>query len=141
VVIKCSDCGCEGVHACMGKPLTQEDIPEGVKLLDINIDKLNIELITGVASVMGYTFGINSFKVNGNTDVRVYPTEYLHDSFIFNPLTDDEILYKLIVSKGIQRYSIQGKGWFYSDQDQNEPYSVSKYGESRAACLAILASD
>ena len=32
--IKCSDCGCEGIHACLGKPVTKEQLPDGVILVD-----------------------------------------------------------------------------------------------------------
>jgi len=33
-MIKCSDCGIEGIHACLGKPVKQEDLPEDVSLFD-----------------------------------------------------------------------------------------------------------
>ena len=33
-MIKCSDCGCEGIHACMGKPLKKEDLPKVVRLMN-----------------------------------------------------------------------------------------------------------
>ena len=33
-VIKCSDCGIEGIHACLGKKLTLDDLPKGVLLTD-----------------------------------------------------------------------------------------------------------
>lgn len=33
--IVCSDCGIEGIHACLGKPVKQEDLPEGVILSTI----------------------------------------------------------------------------------------------------------
>ena len=32
--MKCSDCGIEGIHACLGKPVKQEDLPEGVLLVN-----------------------------------------------------------------------------------------------------------
>lgn len=34
-MIKCNDCGVEGIHACLGKELEQEDLPSGVTLVGI----------------------------------------------------------------------------------------------------------
>lgn len=42
--IKCSACGCEGVHACLGDPVKQEDLPDGVILIDSG------ELMKGINS-------------------------------------------------------------------------------------------
>ena len=33
-MIKCSDCNIEGIHACLGKPVKQEDLQEGVKVFN-----------------------------------------------------------------------------------------------------------
>ena len=33
-LIKCADCGIEGIHACVGKPVNKEDLPEGVVLFE-----------------------------------------------------------------------------------------------------------
>ena len=33
-VIKCSACGVEGIHACLGSPVNKDDLPDGVVLFD-----------------------------------------------------------------------------------------------------------
>jgi len=33
-LIKCTACGIEGIHACLGKPLNKEDLPKGVVLFE-----------------------------------------------------------------------------------------------------------
>ena len=32
-MIKCSDCGIEGIHACLGKPINKDDLPKGVRVM------------------------------------------------------------------------------------------------------------
>ena len=34
-LIKCAACGIEGIHACLGKPVKQEDLPKGIVLFEI----------------------------------------------------------------------------------------------------------
>ena len=45
-MIKCSACNIEGIHACLGKPVKQSDLPEGIKVFDSGelTDKFREEL-------------------------------------------------------------------------------------------------
>ena len=37
--IICGNCGIEGIHACLGKPIKQEDLPKGVVLCGGDLTK------------------------------------------------------------------------------------------------------
>lgn len=53
IIMKCNDCGIEGIHACLGKPMLQEDLPEGfVFLPNDDVDAL-IAYRTSIESACG----------------------------------------------------------------------------------------
>ena len=66
---------------------------------------------------------------------------------VFNPISNDDLCFKLIVKHGLVRKYVayDCMGWYYTDRENDsltmpirEGFLVSEYGENRAALLAII---
>lgn len=67
----CSNCGIEGIHACLGKPLKQEDLPEGLKILGSN------ELTGGGKKTSAFCEKCGGFvEYNKSNVLYSYPPKY-----------------------------------------------------------------
>lgn len=99
----------------------------------------DLEICIRIAEIEGYEFLVNDSIINGNVDIRVFPTIHLHDSFIFNPLTDDALCFKLIREYFVDVwYSIPTPdvgGWSAKTYDGDEVFNLNL---NKAICLAII---